>query len=121
MSWLNDNDISWMQEAVGNLLPDSCIIKSVGTTSDGAGGWIESYTAVDGGTVNCRVDPADQEDVTIKGAERVKFSYNCYMPSMAPVTEDDVIEYQGELYEIVFIEKSVSWQTHTMAGIERFS
>ena len=74
------------------MLPDSCVIQSVTRTADSAGGWTESWAAVDGGTVSCRIDPMQTRNAVdvskALGRETLTAMWQLTTPYDAPIAED---------------------------------
>lgn len=98
---------------VAQLLPQTAVIQSVANGSDGAGGWSETWTAVTGGTVNCRLDPlkrsADEVDV-IGEKETMRVMYQCTVPYDAPIVEGNRLVVDGKTYQVVALAIDHAWK-----------
>lgn len=109
MTFFNDADLTWMREEVENTLPDTCNILSVTKTSNGQGGFTQSWgTAV--ASVACRVDAMKQADaVTVVGeAGRVYNRFVVTMPHDTAITAANRIEANGYTLAVETVDPAKS-------------
>lgn len=93
MSFFTDADLSWMQDEVEKTLPDTCNILTMTKTSDGQGGWTESWGTATAG-VACRVDAmaSSDSDTVVGESERVYDRYVVTLPHDTTISEYNRIE-----------------------------
>jgi len=110
-----------MREQVAGMLPDVCVIQAATYTSDGAGGWTESYQAVTGGTVACRLDPlgARTRAETDAAQESQKSFYELTVPYGASLAMDRVVLVGGVRYDIAELHGAESWAVTRTARLTR--
>jgi hypothetical protein len=109
MTWISDSDLSLMRADVAFMLPDVAIIQTVARVSDGAGGWAETWTAVTGGTVACRVDPLKRDaiDYTAKREALIR-KWQVTLPYNAPIVPEARLLIGGVTYDVTVIHDNHS-------------
>ena len=118
---LSDDQLSAMREDVARMLPGTAIIQSVTISIDAAGNAVETWTAVTGGTVSCRLDPnmSARQAERVGGAEGMKVDYLLTVPYDAPLTDSVRISIDGEIYEIRQIADAHGWNVSRRAWLSR--
>ena len=96
MSLFTDADLTWMRATVEETMPDTCNILSVTQTSDGQGGFTETWGTATA-NVACRVDAQvrSDSDTVVGESERVYNRYIVTVPHDTTVTEENRIEANG--------------------------
>lgn len=123
MSFMSDRQLARIRQTISSqMLPDTCVIRTASNSSDGAGGWEQSWSPVASGTVACRVDPLNrlsgQLNVEI-GAEKLTKVYRLTVPYGAPIAAHSQIVFAGEEYEIMQLDDEHSWNASRRAVIAR--
>lgn len=107
MTWFDNMDLTAMRADVANMLPGTAVIQAVTRTSDGAGGWSESWAAVAGGTVACRLDPLGRSlsktEVQLL-RESMTIAFQLTVPHDAPVATDCRVVIGGTTYEVLSLD-----------------
>ncbi len=91
--------LSAMREAISELLPDSCNILSLTSTSDGAGGYSEAWGTVT--AVSCRLDVKEMRDIVSGGAVQSYIKTMLSVPYDTSITEVNRVEHGGVTYAVV--------------------
>lgn len=109
---LSDTQLARMRAAALHLMPGSAIIQSTALVADGAGGFAETWTAVTGGSVPCRVDPVHLRSQIERagGAEAMALEYTVTLPHDAPAAPGHRLLIDGQTYEIRRIADEHSWR-----------
>ena len=117
MTWLTDDDLTQMRADVAELLPDTAVISAPAWVSDGAGGGSQTYTAVAGGTVACRLDPLPKLQMAqeVAGGEILTVKYILTVPYGAPLAVDYRVTTGGSTYEMVHLDIDHSWRVSRRA------
>jgi len=104
MTWLTNDELAQMRSDVANMLFDTAIIQALGKVSDGAGAFTETWGAVVGGTVLCRLDPVGAnatEAQVVAWREALEVSYRLTVPHDAPITVNNRVVVDNKTYEVV--------------------
>lgn len=117
--FLSTDDLAQMRADVERMLPDTAVIKAVTRTSDGAGGWSESWSPVTGGTVACRLDPMTKSErwAARAGQEMLAVQYQLTVPYDAPLAADRQVVVGGSVYEVVQMDVDHSWNVSKRATV----
>lgn len=119
--FLSANQLDNMRADVARMLPDTCVISSVGHTPDGAGGDTESLTTV--ATVACRVDPvsatSDRTMVVAAMKEALDMLYQLTVPYDTDIRIGYRVTTGGKQYEIRQLSNAHSWNVSKRAIILR--
>ena len=109
---LADWEVVSMQEEVRQSLPDRCTIQSVLRTSDGQGGYDETYenTFLD---VPCRIAPFSERMRVVLLGDRpvVEAEFILTLPFDQQVDERYRVLHQGQTYEVTSIITSRTYLT----------
>lgn len=120
MSWISDADLARMRADMTHMLPDSAVIQTKSLTSDGAGGWTESWTAA--GTVACRLDPigrsTSSQIMETLGRESLTGIYQLTVPYDAPIAPDGQAVINSTTYQFVRLDDAHSWRVSRRAIVE---
>jgi hypothetical protein len=111
MTWISATEQSGMQDVIGLVMPDTCVIQQSAYTPDGEGGGTVAWASVTGGTVACRFDTPKPGNNTIVFAsgESLKFEGIFTLPHDAPLATNNRIVYASKNYEIVGLGDAQSW------------
>lgn len=120
MSVISGGMLSAMRAQVLARLPDTAIIQALSKVSDGAGAFTETWGAVSGGTVLCRVDPLGTnttEARVVANREALEVSYRLTVPYDAPIEQNNRVVVDGRTYEVVSLAIDHSWNVSKRAII----
>lgn len=118
MSVINSGLLAKMRADVAKRLPDTAVIQSVALVSDGGGAFTETWSAVVGGTVLCRLDPLGQqstENGVIASREALTVTYRLTVPHDAPIEPNCRVVINGDTYEVVQLSIDHSWNVSKRA------
>src|SRR5512139_1289604 len=101
---LNDWEITAMRDEVnGVALPGTCAILSLTLTSDGQGGYTETWgTATT--SVACRIDPVQSREILSGDAVQPFSRFVVTLPYDATVTQENRIQIDTTQYNILGID-----------------
>lgn len=127
MSAINARQIARMRSHVTNyLLPGTAVIQSLTTGHDSGGAATETWTAVTGGTVACRLDPVGQStsaEVELNfGKETLNVLQQLTVPHDAPLNEHNrVVINSDETWEIIqlSVDHTPAWNVSKRAIVNR--
>jgi hypothetical protein len=119
--FLTGTELAAMRGDVLDMLPGTAIIQSAANSSDGAGGWTETWTAVTGGTVACRIDPFKRlGNIETAGSEEaLNYSYQLTLPYNAPIEPGNRVQINGTAYEVRSLFNEHDWNVSKRAQITR--
>ena len=103
------SDLSWMREEVEKTLPDTCNILSVTRTSNGRGGYTETWGTATA-NVECRIDAivrADSDSV-VGASERVYNRYVVTLPHDTTISQENRLEVNSYTLAIESIDSPKS-------------
>lgn len=112
-----------MRRAVLKVLPDTAVIYSPDRSSDGAGGWSETWVAA--GTVACRLDPMltrsqkSRQETEAVDRETLILDYILTVPHDAPLAPDRQVEIGGLRFEVRALGETHSWRISRRAYVTR--
>jgi SPP1 family predicted phage head-tail adaptor len=114
---MDDFELAHIYEDIQNLMPDKCNILSGTYTSDGIGGFTQSWgTAYK--SIPCRMDAKTLREVNAAGALQVFGGYTMTLPYNTTITEANRIEFNGALYNVLSLDKRQSWELCITAHVE---
>lgn len=119
---LSDAQLTMMRNQVEQLLPDTCIIEANSPTASGGYWGDDSWSAVSGGTVACRVDPINSASDEISynlARETISELYQLTVPYDAPLQAHYRVVISSVAYEMVQIDTGHSWNVSRRAVIRR--
>jgi len=114
---ISPKQLASMRAFVNGTLPDTCMIRVQGETSDGAGGYSTTLTV--GVESACRIDPAGtavQLDITASG-ERLRRIWMLTLPATVVISKSNVFTINGVNYEPIKIYDGHSWDVSSRAEI----
>lgn len=107
MSALSAAELSSIRADIEELLPDKGTIMAVTRAYDGAGGWVDTWTA-SGAAVKCRIDAYRGKEVDTAGAIQPYNQYILSMPHNTTVTTANRFR-QGTIDYNILSVNSGSW------------
>ncbi|MBX6770879.1 MAG: head-tail adaptor protein [Chloroflexi bacterium] len=110
---LSTADLASMQATLTASLPDTAQVQRVARTSDGMGGFTESWSTVT--TVACRVSPSGNTTAEQVVAERVqdRVLWTLTLPAQMDVTAADRIVVGSRTFEVVGVLAPRSYELAT--------
>jgi len=105
---MDDIELTRIRADIAELMPDTGYILSVTRTSEGGGGWTESWGTAS--TVTCRVDYARGVEVLAGGAVQPKRQLVATVPYCTVVSTANRFEYGGVSFAITSVNVG-SWLT----------
>lgn len=117
--FLGAADLTRMRAEVARMLPGAAIIQELTAASDGAGGVTETWAAVTGGTVACRIDPLRRvAQIESTGmAEAIVLEYQVTLPYDAPISAQNRLVIEGTAYEVRQLDAVHSWNVSRRARV----
>lgn len=118
---LSAAQLAKMRADIQRLMPDTCVIQAVTRTPDGFGGGSESWSAVTGGTVSCRIDPSIEGSppIILPEKEATAIQYVGTFPYDAPIAVNQRAVINGKTYEILRSDPDNSWNVSRRAYLTR--
>jgi head-tail adaptor len=114
---LPDAELAQIRTDLENTLPDTCNILSGSTTSDGQGGWSETWgTAYQG--VACRLDFIGGRESVAGGALMPYAKAIVTLPQDTVITAQNRIEHDGNTYTVQAVNIG-SWLGVKRATVEK--
>ena len=115
---IGDGEIESIRAEIERALPDTCDILALTRTSDGAGGWTETWgTAV--AHVPCRLDPLRGAESEGGGGLRSYQGYMLTLPYSTAVTAANRVQVGTVVYAVTGLAGGRSWGASARATIER--
>jgi len=105
---LQDTEIAAMRATAAGSLPGTAVINSGTLVSDGGGGYAESFGA--GGTVPCRIAPANAGEGEVGGRISSDAEWIITLPAETSVDTDDQIVSGGKTFTVVAIRGPRSYE-----------
>ena len=93
-------DVLALREAITASLPDSCTVRRVTRTPDGAGGCSETESTV--AETRCRAAPAGQNEAEIGARLGVAALWALTLPAGTDIREADRIVCRGRTWEVAY-------------------
>lgn len=114
---LTSSELTYMRDAIEQLLPDTCTIQSVTTTPDGFGGVTETLTTT-ASNVACRLDMTSGREPAIGGAVQQFTSYMLSLPYNTTIAATDRVVINSVSYAVTSINEGISWQAVKRVTLE---
>lgn len=113
---LTDADLHDMRAAIGELLPATCHILSLTQTSDGQGGFTDTWgTAV---TSSCRLD-YKRGDERIFGATNQPYTgFVLSLPWDTTITQANRVKIGSTSYNVLMVDNNKSWTAVVRCTLE---
>jgi hypothetical protein len=113
---LSDKDLADMRNTIeDNLLPDTCYILTATSTSDGAGGFTDSWGTV---TVSCRLDTQHGRYTDLDGGLQTYKKLVLSLPYDTTISEANRVQYGSNTYQVVSVNEG-SWLAVKRAEVEK--
>lgn len=105
------SELSWMRTEQNRALPGTAVIERATLTSDGMGGYTETWAAV--GTVSGRLMPRDAQSQEMLAGGEITSLQRWWMtlPHGTDVKEQDRISWNGRTFEVIGVGNDESYQT----------
>jgi head-tail adaptor len=105
---MDDIELTRIRADISELMPDTGYILTVTRTSDGGGGWTDSWGTAS--TVTCRVDYTRGVEVQAGGAIQPKRQLVATVPYSTVVTTENRFQFNATAFAISSVNAG-SWQT----------
>ena len=115
---LSSDELTEMRTTIQDyLLPDTCNILSLSSSSDGAGGFTETWGTA---TANlaCRLDTQSGRFTDMEGGVQTYKKLVLSLPYNAIITEANRVEHGTNLYQVVSVNEG-SWLAVKRAEVEK--
>lgn len=119
MTGLSETALTRMRTQFAQFLPDTATLQAKTITSDGAGGWTETWQTVSGGVVACRLDVRYRHHPLETVAEQpiTITEYMLTVPFDAPLEAHQRAVINGEVYQVRTLLTDHSWRVAKRAYI----
>lgn len=119
--FLDTARLTGMRADLAKMLPGTAIIQAATTAADGRGGFTETWAAVAGGTVACRLDPfPSAQQIDVAGAQEAQRTmYTLTLPWNAPIETGNRVSVAGTIYDVRNIYGTNSWAVSRRATVTR--
>ena len=114
---LDNSELTSMRSAYLDLMPDTCDVHTKTRTTDGQGGFTETWVTASA-NVRCRLDAYKPREVLAAGAV---YPYNQYMltlPYDTTITTNSRVTHGGNTYNVVGLDDDKSWKITIRVIIE---
>jgi hypothetical protein len=121
MIGLTAAELEQMRNSIAELLPDTCDLLSATRTSDGAGGWSDTWGTVSGGSaLPCRLDFRDPGKEAISNASLTPYKTGVLSLAYdAPISTDCRVQIGGKQFNVTGENTNQSWLTVRQINVER--
>ena len=120
MSGLDNKELRQMRADVETLMPDSCNLLTLTSTSDGQGGSTDTWGTLTR-NVPCRVDQMIGSERLTDGSLRSFASLELAIPYDTTIDESYRVEHGGYTYNVTDANLDQSWQIEKVILLERVS
>jgi len=118
---LTDADLTYMQNVIADMLPDTCNILSEALAADGQGGQTSTWGTVST-SVACRLDEASQTGgnqlIPAGNALREAHRFVLSLPYDTVIAAHDRVEHDSNTYHVISVNDHISWQAVMRAILE---
>jgi SPP1 family predicted phage head-tail adaptor len=111
-------ELASMQEAIGDLLPDTCDLLTSSYAADGQGGGTTTWGTVTA-SVACRLDYVRGNERTAAGALQPFTGYVLTLPHDTTVTSAYRVVHNSITYTIQSVSSGTSWKSCVRAWLEK--
>lgn len=118
MTALSNSDLTYMREAIENLLPGTCNILEITQTSDGQGGFTESWGTATA-TVSCRLDALRGEEILQGGAVQPQHRYVLTLAQDETIAATNRVEIGSDTFSVISVDDDKSWAASRRVYLER--
>ena len=118
---LTAGELAAMQAEIELTLPDTAIIYTATSTSDGQGGNTQSWAA--SGTVACRLSPRSTQGGEPGYADRQAAiaDWVVTLPASTTLTEAQRVHVGGTAFEVTRVKAPRSWQLSCRADLSKIT
>lgn len=103
-----------------SLMADTCNILEVTQTSDGQGGYTETWGTATGGTaVKCHINSVRAYEEVAGGALQPFHTYILTLPHGTSIVEANRVEVGSTTYNVTSIDSGKTWSACVRAYLER--
>lgn len=117
MTLITGSDLSYIKYMQGELMPDTCSLRTVTLSSDGSGGWTEGTS--DTANVPCRLMMSSGRESVQASQVTAERSYILTIPSTYTLTPRMRVVKAGVAYEIISVNDGASFVTALRATCVR--
>ncbi len=114
---MDAGELARLQADLAALLPDRCDLLTVTRTSDGAGGWSESW-ATAAANVPCRFDPLRGSEALVGAALQSRQVYTVTLPAGTTLTTASRLKRGTTSYAVLAVDGVKSWAGTLRAVVE---
>lgn len=122
---LNSADLEYMRSAVEQLFPDTCNILSLTQTSNGQGGFTETWGTATAG-VACRLDSASskssflaQTQAITAGAIQEATQWMLSLPHDTTIDSNNRVEVSGYTFNVGAVDIGKSWNAEVRVSLDK--
>jgi head-tail adaptor len=113
----DDVELTSMRSAFEGLMPDTANILTLTTTSDGQGGFTQTWGTA-GTAVRCRIDSVRGREGQAGGAIYPFHQMVMTLPYNSVVSTEGRIEHNSTTYNVVAVDSDKSWKITTRVVLE---
>ena len=117
MTGITTAELAQMRSDIETLLPDTCVINTLTSVSDGMGGQTNSWEA--SGTVDCRLDRRSASEQLSGGAIRPYSEWVLTVPYGTSITVQNQVTHGGLTYNVTEVNTDKSWPDCVRATVEQ--
>lgn len=118
---LNENDLAYMRGAIEELLPATCHILSATRTSDGQGGWADTWGTAAYNKA-CRLDYQQamgrRGEMLFGNAMQPYVGFVLSLPHGTVVTDTNRIQIGSSYYNVTAVDNGKSWSAVVRCAVE---
>ena len=109
-------ELTAMQAEIAKLLPDTCSILTITHTSNGAGGWTDTFGTVTG--IACRLDMLQGNEAIAAGAVQPFSRWMLTISSSGTILPANQVVHGGITYNVISVNSDASWLACKRAVLE---
>lgn len=110
--------LTQMRTDVETLMPDTCNILAGTLTSDGQGGYTQTWGTATAGA-SCRIDKRTGREALAGGAVETFGTWVLTLPHNTTITADSRVEHGSVTYSVVHVDNDKSWIASVRAELEQ--
>lgn len=118
---LNNSELSYMREAVEQLMPDTCNLLTATNTADGSGGVTTTWGTASA-SVACRMDyktDTQQDEKITAFSVRPYSGFMLSIPYNTTINTEYRVEHGGFTYNVQAVNNDQSWIAVKRVVLER--
>jgi SPP1 family predicted phage head-tail adaptor len=109
--------LTQMRTDIEDLMPDTCNILAGTVTSDGQGGYTETWGTATAGA-SCRIDKRTGREALSGGAVQTFGTWVLTLPHDTTITAEHRVEHDDATYSVVHVDIDKSWKASVRAELE---